>query len=54
MLGFDLLNKRFPKWYKNKYLKTLPGLKNKYFKIVRRWNIMFLAWFCRNFYKITI
>ena len=45
LLGWNLLNDKFPNWAKNKYLNILPGLKNKYFKIVRRWNILFFAWF---------
>ena len=44
LLGWNLLNDKFPNWAKNKYLNILPGLKNKYFKIVRRWNILFFAW----------
>ena len=48
MMGWKLLNERFPDWAKNKYLNILPGMKNKYFKIVRSWNIMFFAWIFRK------
>ncbi len=44
MLGWDLLNETFPCWHKNKYLKTLPGLKNKYYRTVRKYNIRLYAW----------
>lgn len=42
--GWNLLNQEFPQWNKNHYLSDLGGLKNKYFKLVRRWNILFFAW----------
>ncbi len=54
LLGWDLLNNKFPYWYKNKYIKTLGGFKNRYFSVVRRWNIMIFAWLYRNFYKIRV
>ena len=49
MLGWNQLNKEFPGWYKNPYLKSEGGMKNKYYSIVRGWNIMFFAWLFRNF-----
>ena len=54
LLGWNLLNDKFPKWYKNKYLKSLGGLKNKYFSVVRRWNIMIFAWLYRIFNKFGV
>ncbi|MCI5773558.1 MAG: glycosyltransferase [Erysipelotrichaceae bacterium] len=51
MLGWNLLNDKFPNWAKNRYLHSLPGLKNKYFRVVRRWNIMIFAWIFRNISK---
>lgn len=54
LLGFNLLNDKFPNWNKNKYLKSLGGLKNKYFTIVRRWNIFFFAWLYRNFFRFRV
>ncbi len=48
LLGWDLLNKEFPAWNKNHYLNDLGGMKNKYFKLVRSWNIMFFAWIFRH------
>lgn len=49
LLGWNLLNEEFPNWNKNHYLNDLGGFKNKYFKLVRSWNIMFFAWIFRNF-----
>ncbi len=49
MLGWRQLNKEFPDWPKNPYLKSEGGMKNKYYSIVRGWNIMFFAWLFRNF-----
>lgn len=49
LLGWNLLNDEFPHWYKNHYLDDLGGMKNKYFKVVRSWNLMFFAWIFRNF-----
>lgn len=49
LLGWKLLNDEFPNWNKNHYLDDLGGLKNKYFKLVRNWNIMLFAWIFRNF-----
>ena len=37
-LGWDLLNQKYPHWHHNKYLKSEPGLKNKYFRMVYSWN----------------
>lgn len=51
MMGWNLLNANFPEWYKNPYLNTQKGMKNKYFKIVRRWNIMMFANLFRIFKK---
>ncbi len=43
-MGWNLLNTSFPSWYKNKYLKSLPGLKHKYYRTVRKWNLGFYTW----------
>ena len=53
-LGWDLLNKEFPDWHKNPYLKTMKGMKNKYFSMVYSWNIYFFAWLFRNFKKDNV
>ncbi len=49
LLGWDQLNREFPDWHRNPYLKSEGGMKNRYYSIVRRWNIMFFAWMFRNF-----
>ena len=54
MLGWNLLNEKFPNYNKNKYLKQLGGLKNKYFSIVRKHNIMLFATLYRNLKKFTV
>ncbi len=43
-MGWDLLNREFPDWHKNPYLKREGGLKNKYFSLVYDWNIGFFSW----------
>ena len=43
-MGWDLLNREFPDWHRNPYLKSMGGLKNKYFSLVYDWNIGFFAW----------
>ena len=48
-LGWNLLNKEFPNWHQNHYLKELPGLKNRYFRMVNDSNIYFFAWIFRHF-----
>lgn len=53
LLGWDLLNREFPNWNKNKYLKQLGGLKNQYFRMVRRWNIMGFAFLFHHLKKNT-
>ncbi len=35
-LLWSTLNNNFPQWRKNPYLRTLPGVKNKYFRIVNK------------------
>lgn len=50
-MGWDLLNSEFPDWHKNPYLKSMGGMKNRYFSMVRGWNIMLFAWIFRNFKK---
>lgn len=50
-LGWNLLNEEFPNWHKNPYLKSLGGLKNKYFSMVYDWNIDIFAWFFHHFKK---
>lgn len=42
-MGWQRLNQQYPKWKENPYLRTLPGLKNKYFRTVSSWNIMLYA-----------
>lgn len=42
-MGWKRLNESFPAWKKNPYLKTLGGMKNRYFKTVSDWNIMLYA-----------
>ena len=42
-MGIDLLYKHFPNYYNNVYLTVLGGMKNNYFKIVRRWNYRLFA-----------
>ncbi len=54
MLGWNLLNEKFPSWQKNEYLNIMPGFKHKYFKIVKKWNIMMFSWLYRNLHKIMI
>ena len=54
MLGWDLLNKEFPNWHKNPYLKSLGGMKNRYFSMVYDWNIGLLTWFFHAFGKDNI
>ncbi len=51
LLGWNLLNREFPDWKKNRYLKTMGGMKNKYFSMVNRGNIMIFAWLFRHFKK---
>ena len=51
MMGWNLLNREFPQWHKNRYLKEMGGMKNRYFRTVRGWNIMLYAWLFRNFKK---
>lgn len=48
MSGWNLLNQEFPNWHSNHYLNDLGGLKNKYFKLVRSWNILGFAWIFRH------
>jgi hypothetical protein len=43
-MGWDLLNREFPDWHKNPYLKSMGGMKNKYFSLVYDWNVGFFAW----------
>lgn len=50
-MGWDLLNREFPEWPKNPYLKSLGGMKNRYFSLVRSWNLSFFAWLFRHFAK---
>ncbi len=53
-MGWDLLNKEFPNWHKNPYLKSLGGMKNKYFSLVYSWNIYFFAWLFRHLKKDNV
>lgn len=43
LMGWRLLNHKFPNWHKNKYLKSLGGAKNRYYGLVRSWNILLFA-----------
>ena len=43
-MGWELLNREFPDWPRNPYLKSIGGMKNRYFSIVREWNIDFFSW----------
>ncbi|MCF0109203.1 MAG: glycosyltransferase [Erysipelotrichaceae bacterium] len=51
-MGWELLNTAFPKWMKNPYLKSLGGMKNLYFSMVREWNIPILVFLFRRFKRI--
>ena len=51
LMGWNLLNEEFPQWRKNPYLRSMPGMKNKYFRMVYGWNLMIFAWIFRNFKK---
>ena len=42
-MGWDRLNQCFPEWKKNPYLKSLGGMKNRYFRTVSDWNLMLYA-----------
>lgn len=42
-LSINILVDHFPHYYKNPYLTSLGGLKNTYFKLVRKWNYKILA-----------
>ena len=44
-LSYEILSKNFPNYMHNPYLKSLPGLKNRYFSLVRRWNYSIFAVF---------
>ncbi len=48
MLGWNLLNEEFPEWRNNRYLRTLPGMKNRYYRTVSGWNLMIYAWLFRH------
>lgn len=54
LLGWNLLNETFPDWSKNPYLKTIGGNKNRYFRLVRRWNLFLFAAVFRRFLKPTV
>jgi glycosyltransferase involved in cell wall biosynthesis len=53
-MGWNLLNEEFPNWHSNSYLKSLGGMKNKYFSMVRSWNIYIFAWIFRHFKKDNV
>lgn len=42
-LSYEILSKNFPDYMYNPYLKSLPGLKNRYFSLVRKWNYPIFA-----------
>ena len=43
-MGWDLLNEEFPSWHDNPYLKSLGGMKNRYFSMVYDWNLGLFSW----------
>jgi len=43
-MGWDLLNQEFPDWHRNRYLRELGGMKNRYFRMVNDRNLMLFAW----------
>lgn len=45
-MSYEILSKNFPDYMHNPYLKSLPGLKNRYFSLVRKWNY---PWFAKLF-----
>ena len=51
LLGWNLLNREFPDWHQNHYLKDLGGMKNRYFAMVNGGNVMFFAWLFHYFAK---
>lgn len=42
-MSYRVLSENFPDYMKNPYLQTLPGLKNRYFSLVRKWNYPLFA-----------
>lgn len=50
-MGWDLLNREFPEWHRNRYLQELGGMKNRYFAMVNENNVMFFAWLFHTFGK---
>jgi hypothetical protein len=48
LLGWDQLNDTFPNWRRNPYLRSEGGLKNRYYRLVNRGNLMFFAWLVRH------
>ena len=53
-LGWDTLNTNYPNWHHNPYLKSEPGLKNKYFRWVYPWNYYGFAMLFRLIKKDVI
>ena len=43
---WDTLNTAYPQWHDNPYLKTLPGLKNRYFRSVNKALYDFMSFVC--------
>lgn len=54
LMGWNLLNEKFPEWRRNHYLSDLGGMKNKYFKTVSSWNLFLYAWIFRHFKKLKV
>lgn len=54
LAGWDLLNQEYPKWHANPYLRSLGGMKNRYFRMVNQGNLMLFAWFFRHFGKSNL
>ncbi len=51
-MSYRVLSENFPEYMKNPYLKTLQGLKNRYFSLVRKWNYPLFAMIFRILQKI--
>lgn len=41
---YNTLYENFPNWKKNRYLNSIPGLKNKYFKTVNQFTYKIYSW----------
>ncbi|MBR0462271.1 MAG: glycosyltransferase [Erysipelotrichaceae bacterium] len=43
---WNTLDSNYPEWHDNPYLKTLPGLKNRYFRMVNKAMFDFMSFIC--------